>query len=205
MDESLGFSVDATPDAAVKKQLSQKDGKAQRRREQGQAEREAKLARLIFRDESLVDKLDELEPKSKRRSRAQAAREDGEDGGEDGEDESEEEEGSEEEGEEESEDEAPKAAAWVDEDDASLKVDVMQQKKLRKLRKTKKEVVLQGADYEERLREQVRRCHLCTCARCHLCTSAAPAPLHRCTAPLRRTAAAAAAATASAAASAAAS
>ena len=61
MDESLGFSVDATPDAAVKKQLSQKDGKAQRRREQGQAEREAKLARLIFRDESLVDKLDELE------------------------------------------------------------------------------------------------------------------------------------------------
>ena len=187
MDESLGFSVDATPDAAVKKQLSQKDGKAQRRREQGQAEREAKLARLIFRDESLVDKLDELEPKSKRRSRAQAARDDGdEDGDEDGEDESEEEEGSEEEGEEESEDEAPKAA-WVDEDDATLKVDVMQQKKLRKLRKTKKEAVLHGADYEERLREQVRRCHLCTCAAAP-CTSAAPctaAPLH-CTAAPRR-------------------
>ena len=198
MDESLGFSVDATPDAAVKKQLSQKDGKAQRRREQGQAEREAKLARLIFRDESLVDKLDELEPKSKRRSRAQAARDDGdEDGDEDGEDESEEEEGSEEEGEEESEDEAPKAA-WVDEDDATLKVDVMQQKKLRKLRKTKKEAVLQGADYEERLREQVRRCHLCTCA-------AAPAPLPHpaprrlCTAPRRRAVAAAAAAAAAAA------
>ena len=187
MDESLGFSVDAAPDAAVKKQLSQKDGKAQRRREQGQAEREAKLARLIFRDESLVDKLDELEePKSKRRSRAQAARDDGDEGSEDGEDESEEEEGSEEEGEEESEDEAPKAA-WVDEDDATLKVDVMQQKKLRKLRKTKKEAVLQGGDYEERLREQVRRCHLCTCA----AATSAPLPhLHRCTAaPLHCTAA----------------
>jgi hypothetical protein len=83
----------------------------------------------------------------------------------------------------------------VDEDDATLKVDVMQQKKLRKLRKTKKEAVLQGADYEERLREQVRRCHLCTCAatcaalhRSHLCTCAeiaAPPALHRgCTAPL---------------------
>ena len=158
MDDSLGFSVDARPDAAVKRQLSQKDGKAQRRREQGQAEREAKLARLIFRDESLVDKLDEPEPRSKRRSRAVAARDGGEDDDEDGEDESEEEAGSEEEGAEEgeeSEGEAPRAA-WVDEDDATLKVDVMQQKKLRKLRKTKKEAVLQGADYEERLREQWR-------------------------------------------------
>ena len=152
---NLGFSVDARPDTTVKRQLSQKDGKAQRRREQGQAEREAKLARLIFRDESLVDKLDELVPKSKRRSRAPATRDDADDVREDGEEDSEDEEGSEEEGEE-SEDEAPKAA-WVDEDDATLSVDVMQQKRLRKLRKTKREAVLQGADYEERLREQVCR------------------------------------------------
>ena len=105
-----------------------------------------------------MDKLDEPEPRSKRRSRAVAARDGGEDDDEDGEDESEEEAGSEEEGAEEgeeSEGEAPRAA-WVDEDDATLKVDVMQQKKLRKLRKTKKEAVLQGADYEERLREQWR-------------------------------------------------
>ena len=105
-DLGLGFSVDARPDGSVKRQLSQKDGKARRKREQGQAEREAKLAKLIFQDESLVDELDEPAlPKSKRRGRAPVQ------ASEDGDDEEQQEEGEEgddeEEGEEDEEDEEP--------------------------------------------------------------------------------------------------
>jgi len=147
----LGFSIDARPDTAAKRQLSQKD-QARRKREQGQADREAKLAKLIFHDESLLDELeDDPAPRRKQRGRLPAQAEGG--GGDDDEDDDEGKEGDEGDSEEEQEDKAPKAA-WVDEDDATLRVDVMKQKRLRKLRKTKKEGVLQGADYEERLRAQ---------------------------------------------------
>lgn len=172
------FSIDVRPNEAVKRQLSKKNGKATRRREQSLAEREAALAKLVFQDESLVDKLDEEEeapPKrSKRGSTASVApaagNGDGSDEDGEGSDEDDAEEvdarndddEAEEEGDEESEDDAEEAAApvkgpaWEDEDDAMLSVDVMKQKKLRKLRKTKKEVKLAGADYEERLRAQWR-------------------------------------------------
>ena len=170
------FSIDVRPNEAVKRQLSKKDGKARRKREQSLAEREAALAKLVFQDESLVDKLDDEEeapPKRSKRGRTAAAAtvaakgdDDDDDALDDDgdaeveeEDEDEDAQDEEEETDEEEEEEAvapSKGPAWEDEDDAKLSVDVMKQKKLRKLRKTKKEVKLAGADYEERLRAQWR-------------------------------------------------
>ena len=177
MEEDLSalFSVDTKPDTGVKRRLAQKAGKASQRklaREAVLAEREAQLAKLVFQDESLVDRLDVEKPvrskaKKQRASRrtgrtfadsveglGEAADSEAEEGeeGKAGEDNVEDEDGDD----DEEEEEAPrkKAPAWEDEDDAGLRVDVMKQMKLRKLRKAKAENVLSGAVYEERRRRR---------------------------------------------------
>lgn len=50
-------------------------------------------------------------------------------------------------------------AAWVDEDDESVAVDLTKASRTKKLRRSEKEAVVSGSVYEQRLREQFERAH----------------------------------------------
>ena len=50
-------------------------------------------------------------------------------------------------------------AAWVDEDDEQVEVDLSSQNRLRKLRQAQSETVVSGREYSQRLREQHRKLH----------------------------------------------
>lgn len=52
---------------------------------------------------------------------------------------------------------AESKAAWVDEDDEEIEVDLTSQNRLRKLRQTQGETVVSGREYMHRLREQHRK------------------------------------------------
>lgn len=54
---------------------------------------------------------------------------------------------------------AAPAAAWVDPDDAQLRVDLKSKGKSRKLRRSHAETILTGPEYERRLREQFEKVH----------------------------------------------
>lgn len=55
--------------------------------------------------------------------------------------------------------EGPQAPAWVDPDDAELRVDLSAPGRSRRLRRSAQEEVVQGDEYERRLREQFQKAH----------------------------------------------
>eukprot|EP00308_Calcidiscus_leptoporus_P001111 CAMPEP_0119378884 /NCGR_PEP_ID=MMETSP1334-20130426/50402_1 /TAXON_ID=127549 /ORGANISM="Calcidiscus leptoporus, Strain RCC1130" /LENGTH=547 /DNA_ID=CAMNT_0007398247 /DNA_START=17 /DNA_END=1660 /DNA_ORIENTATION=- len=161
----MSFEVDTTPDAGVQQLVH--DGPDKRKRKKTMLlARERALASLVFEDASQDITADEDD----------GVEMDGSEEGEEGEEgvlgversaqHGQGEEQGEGEGEEAGDAEGPSRArsksslamftpAWVDDDDATVSVDVMAgSSRLRKLRRTEKERKLQGADYGARLRQQ---------------------------------------------------